>query len=283
MAQTYYAPPAPPRRRSRRWPWVLLVIVVVLAGLFVVADRIALGYAEDKAATSLQQSQQLNQKPDVTVDGFPFLTQLAAGEFDDVTISADRLEVTERAVSLTLKSGRVRLAVMLTDSPDSVLAELRAQGSSTLFPLVYAELRRVAQRYLSRERPGHTLQATALVHHQHALDHAREDGFHPGAIASQVAKPAAQLLNGLVHCPRDASHVVVAVVRRRAAQVAKRVAAGRVQHGRRAAMGLAGTDGRIDSHGHQHHEPSDKRREEELERRHPINPAEARPACSRTA
>ena len=53
---------------------------------------------------------------------------------------------------------------MLTDSPDSVLAELRAQGSSTLFPLVYAELRRVAQRYLSRERPGHTLQATALVH-----------------------------------------------------------------------------------------------------------------------
>lgn len=33
-----------------------------------------------------------------------------------------------------------------------------------MFPLVYAELRRVAQRYLARERPGHTLQATALVH-----------------------------------------------------------------------------------------------------------------------
>ena len=53
---------------------------------------------------------------------------------------------------------------MLTDPPGSVLAELRAPGSSTLFPLVYAELRRVAQRYLARERPGHTLQATALVH-----------------------------------------------------------------------------------------------------------------------
>lgn len=32
-----------------------------------------------------------------------------------------------------------------------------------LIPLVYAELHRLAQRYMSDERPGHTLQATALV------------------------------------------------------------------------------------------------------------------------
>jgi RNA polymerase sigma-70 factor (ECF subfamily) len=33
-----------------------------------------------------------------------------------------------------------------------------------LVPLVYAELRRIADGYLSRERQGHTLQPTALVH-----------------------------------------------------------------------------------------------------------------------
>jgi len=33
-----------------------------------------------------------------------------------------------------------------------------------LTPLVYDELRRLARRYLRRERPGHSLQATALVH-----------------------------------------------------------------------------------------------------------------------
>src|SRR5438105_5141041 len=33
-----------------------------------------------------------------------------------------------------------------------------------LVPLVYDELRRVARRHLRRESPGHTLQATALVH-----------------------------------------------------------------------------------------------------------------------
>jgi RNA polymerase sigma factor (TIGR02999 family) len=36
--------------------------------------------------------------------------------------------------------------------------------ASALIPVVYAELRRLAHHYLSRERPGHTLQATALVH-----------------------------------------------------------------------------------------------------------------------
>jgi len=33
-----------------------------------------------------------------------------------------------------------------------------------LFSLVYDELRQLARRYLSRERPNHTLQPTALVH-----------------------------------------------------------------------------------------------------------------------
>jgi RNA polymerase sigma factor (TIGR02999 family) len=33
-----------------------------------------------------------------------------------------------------------------------------------MLPLVYDELRRLAGSYLNRERPGHTLQTTALVH-----------------------------------------------------------------------------------------------------------------------
>lgn len=37
-----------------------------------------------------------------------------------------------------------------------------------LLPLVYAELRRIAQKHLWGERPGHTLQPTALVHEMYA-------------------------------------------------------------------------------------------------------------------
>ncbi len=40
----------------------------------------------------------------------------------------------------------------------------RQEASEELMPLVYDELRRQAARYLRRERPGHTLQTTALIH-----------------------------------------------------------------------------------------------------------------------
>lgn len=39
-----------------------------------------------------------------------------------------------------------------------------AQALDELMPLVYGELRRLAQSHLRRERPGHTLQRTVLVH-----------------------------------------------------------------------------------------------------------------------
>ena len=39
-----------------------------------------------------------------------------------------------------------------------------AQAAEQLLPLVYDELRRLAAQKLSNEKPGQTLQATALVH-----------------------------------------------------------------------------------------------------------------------
>ncbi len=43
-------------------------------------------------------------------------------------------------------------------------SEENAESSETLFNLVYDELRRQAHRFLQKERRGHTLQTTALVH-----------------------------------------------------------------------------------------------------------------------
>jgi RNA polymerase sigma factor (TIGR02999 family) len=59
---------------------------------------------------------------------------------------------------------------MTSPTPGAVTQLLtRAQAGSAaaleeLVPLVYAELRRIAGRYVRRERAGHSLQATALVH-----------------------------------------------------------------------------------------------------------------------
>lgn len=52
-------------------------------------------------------------------------------------------------------------------SPDVTVLFLeltRGEAASKLMPLVYNELRRLAGGYMRRERPDHTLKATALVH-----------------------------------------------------------------------------------------------------------------------
>jgi len=49
-----------------------------------------------------------------------------------------------------------RLLARAADGDERAMADL--------MPLVYDELRRIAGRYMRRERPGQTIQATALVH-----------------------------------------------------------------------------------------------------------------------
>jgi len=84
-AQDYQGPPARVRRRRRRWPWItLLVIVLVLVG----GDRAAKAYAEDRMASQVQSSLALSGKPNVTIQGFPFLTQAAARTFNTVDVNA---------------------------------------------------------------------------------------------------------------------------------------------------------------------------------------------------
>ena len=59
---------------------------------------------------------------------------------------------------------------MTAASPQDVTQLLMAWSNGEqdalehLIPLVYNELHRLAHRYMERERPGHTLQSTALVH-----------------------------------------------------------------------------------------------------------------------
>ena len=58
---------------------------------------------------------------------------------------------------------------MATPSAHEVTELLQAwsagdrEALERLTPIVHAELHRIAKRYISRERPGHTLQTTALV------------------------------------------------------------------------------------------------------------------------
>jgi LmeA-like phospholipid-binding len=101
--------PIPERpRRRRRWPWVVLATLLVLLVLFVVLDRAAVAYAENKAAQQMQ-SQGFPVKPDVTIKGFPFLTQVASRHFNDIHITADNVKEGPVALSIVADATDVRL------------------------------------------------------------------------------------------------------------------------------------------------------------------------------
>jgi RNA polymerase sigma factor (TIGR02999 family) len=86
------------------------------------------------------------------------------------------------------------------ESPANQLTELLQSWSKgdegaieKLMPLVYGELHRLARRYMADERPGHTLQTTALVHEAYLrlvdTAHANWDGrAHFFAVCARVMR-----------------------------------------------------------------------------------------------
>lgn len=92
----------------------LILLLVVLAVVLVVADRWAVRRAEREVARSLQRSEDLTRTPDVTIAGFPFLTQAVRGRYRQVDVTlrdvpgeqgvrVDRLETRLRGVRLPLR------------------------------------------------------------------------------------------------------------------------------------------------------------------------------------
>ena len=92
-----------------------VVVVGVLAGAAAVADRVLHEQTEQRLATELRdQIPGLDAEPDVTIEGFPFLTQVLAGELGQVDVSAPEATVE----GLLLEDVEVRLNEVSTDRPN---------------------------------------------------------------------------------------------------------------------------------------------------------------------
>lgn len=91
--------------------------------------------------------------------------------------------------------GRVFLTPVSSEQITAILATLRSgdqEALKALIPLVYDELRRLAQYHLKRERADHTLQSTALVNEAYmrlaGQDLRIQNRAHFFAIASQLMR-----------------------------------------------------------------------------------------------
>ena len=122
---------------------VLIVLIVLLLGLGVAADRVAVNVAENQVSTRLGDSGALHGRPAVDITGFPFLTQAFAGNYEDVRISITAHDLGQPAgtrADVRLHGVHVPLKSVLSGSVSEVPVD-RIDGTATLsYELLAAQL-----------------------------------------------------------------------------------------------------------------------------------------------
>jgi hypothetical protein len=73
----------------------LLTLIVVVLLLLVAADRVAWYVAERGVAQAIQDSENLDKRPDVSIGGIPFLTQAWSGTYEDVDVTFEDFPAAE--------------------------------------------------------------------------------------------------------------------------------------------------------------------------------------------
>ncbi|MFB8247458.1 DUF2993 domain-containing protein [Streptomyces sp. NPDC055952] len=140
---------------------ILLIFVVVLGGLFVIADRVAVGFAEDEVADRLKSTENLSSTPDVSIKGFPFLTQVAGGSLDDVEVGIQDYEAATGDGGRTIRIDDLQAdmkGVEFSGDYSSATATT-ATGTATI---AYDELLKTAKVEPTQIAPGVTANVVGL-------------------------------------------------------------------------------------------------------------------------
>ncbi|GHB35692.1 hypothetical protein GCM10010377_28270 [Streptomyces viridiviolaceus] len=140
---------------------ILLIVVVVLGGLFVVADRLAVDYVESEAADELRTTENLASTPDVSINGFPFLTQLAGGELDDVEVGIRDYEAATGDGTETIRIDDLRADLEGVEFSGDLASATAARATGTA-TIAYDELMKATKSEATQIAPGITAKVVGL-------------------------------------------------------------------------------------------------------------------------
>ena len=100
-------PVAAPRRRGRK-VLILTIALLVIVGLLFGLDRAAAAYTANRIATTLQ-NEGFPVRPNVSVEGFPFLTQLISRHLQGVEVTAPRYPIGSVTASIHVHAQDITL------------------------------------------------------------------------------------------------------------------------------------------------------------------------------
>lgn len=139
------------RSGGRRWLGALVVLLLILGGLFVAADRIAVGIAEQAIADAVQTSQDLPRSPETTVHGFPFLTQAVRGRYRRVDLAIDGIEAADGVTVDELNARLVGVRVPLRSALRREVERVPVDRATAVARISFAQLRAAATRQLESD------------------------------------------------------------------------------------------------------------------------------------
>jgi hypothetical protein len=140
---------------------ILLIVVVVLGGLFVLADRLAVNFAEDEAADKLKTTENLAATPDVSIKGFPFLTQVVGGSLDDVEVGIKDYEAATGINGRTIRIDDLTADMRGVEFSGDYSSATAATATGTA-SIAYDELLKTAKSEPTRVAPGVSARVIAL-------------------------------------------------------------------------------------------------------------------------
>lgn len=120
----------------------LLIFVVFVVILLVAADRVAWYVAERAVADEIRRSQKLAATPDVSIEGFPFLTQALRGDYTQVDGTINDLTVddgvTVKQLDVQLRGVHVALRDLLNNSVSSAPVDDATARALVTYPALDA-------------------------------------------------------------------------------------------------------------------------------------------------
>ena len=112
----------------------LVIVLLVLVALLAVADRVGVIVAQSVLASQVKDQLELDQTPDVSIRGIPFLTQAVGGDYKDVRVTlpdVDAGSVQNIAIDARLQGVKVPLSDAIRRQIDQVPVD-RISGTLTV-------------------------------------------------------------------------------------------------------------------------------------------------------
>ena len=134
-----------------------LVLLVVLGGIFIAGDIVGRRVAQNEIAKNVAAQYRLDHTPEVSIKGFPFLTQALDGRYSEIDINVGKL--TEQGVRLTDTTVALKgVTAPMSDAMHGDASKMVADTATSTATIGYDDVNKQAPNNMKVSAQGSALQ-----------------------------------------------------------------------------------------------------------------------------